>query len=40
VVTLNFALTDEQAAKFWPLYERNLSEVSGVGDRVAGLVRE
>ncbi|HXJ85059.1 MAG TPA: hypothetical protein VMS64_40995 [Candidatus Methylomirabilis sp.] len=40
LVAVNLALTNEEAARFWPLYDRYQSEVSGVATRVAGLVEE
>src|SRR5262249_38333362 len=39
-IAVNLGLTVEEAAKFWPLYERYRSEVSRVGNRVAELVEE
>ena len=40
LIAVNLALTDEEAAKFWPLYERYQTEISTVGDRVAALVED
>lgn len=39
-VAVNLQLTDEQAAAFWPLYDRYQQEMSVVGDKVAALVAE
>lgn len=40
LIAVNLALTDEEAAKFWPLYERYQKEISGVGDRLAALFED
>jgi hypothetical protein len=40
LIAVNLALTDEEAAKFWPLYERYQKEISGPGDRLAALVED
>jgi hypothetical protein len=38
LVAVNLALSDEEAAKFWPLYDRYQSELAPVGDRIQALV--
>jgi hypothetical protein len=40
LVAVNLNLTDEQAAKFWPLYDRYQKEISAIGDRVIAIVDE
>ena len=40
LIAVNLALTDEDAAKFWPLYDRYQKEISAVGDRLAALVED
>jgi hypothetical protein len=40
LIAVNLALTDEEAAKFWPLYERYQKEISVVGDRMTALVED
>jgi hypothetical protein len=40
LIAVNLALTDEEAAKFWPLYDRYQKEISAVGDRLAALVED
>ena len=40
LIAANLALTDEEAVKFWPVYERYQTEISAVGDRVAALVED
>jgi hypothetical protein len=39
-IAVNLALTDEEAAKFWPLYDRYQKDISAVGDRQAALVED
>lgn len=40
LVSVNLNLTEEQAAAFWPLYDRYQSELSAIGDRIADLVED
>jgi hypothetical protein len=40
LVAVNLALSPEEAAKFWPLYDRYQAEISAVGDRVLAIVEE
>ena len=40
VVTANLNLTDEEATKFWPLYEEYLKELNALQDRLAKVVEQ
>jgi hypothetical protein len=40
VVTANLKLSDEEATKFWPLYEEYLKELSALQDRLAKVVEQ
>jgi len=40
LVAASLALSDEDATKFWPIYDRYQKEINAVGDRWAGLVQE
>ena len=40
LVAVNLHLTDDEAAKFWPLYDRYQKEMSALGDRLAGVIRD
>jgi len=40
LVAANLALDPEEAAKFWPLYDRYQSEISAIGDRILAIVEE
>jgi hypothetical protein len=40
LVAVNLNLTDEQAAKFWPLYDRYQKEISAIGDRIVGVIQD
>src|SRR5258706_15703969 len=40
LIAVNLALTDEEAAKFWPLYERYEKEIAAVGDRVGAIIED
>lgn len=39
-VALNLPLTDEEAARFWPLYERYQKEAAAVGDRQVAIIED
>ncbi len=39
-IAVNLALPPEQAANFWPVYDRYQKDMNAVGDRVAALVEE
>ena len=38
LVGVNLQLSPEEAAKFWPLYDRYQKEISAIGDRVIAIV--
>jgi hypothetical protein len=38
LVGVNLALSPEEAAKFWPLYDRYQREINAIGDRVISIV--
>ena len=38
VVAVNLKLTDDEAAKFWPIYDRYQKEVNAVGDRLVEVI--
>ena len=40
LVTVNLRLTEEEAAKFWPLYDRYQQEINAVGDRLAAIIAD
>ena len=40
LVAVNLGLNDEQAAKFWPLYDKYQKELNAVGDRVIAIVAD
>jgi hypothetical protein len=40
LVAVNLALTDGEAAKFWPLYDRYQKEINTAGDRLVGVIQE
>jgi hypothetical protein len=40
LISVNLALSPEEAEKFWPLYERYQKEMSAIGDRVVAIVDE
>ena len=40
LVSLNLNLTADEAAKFWPLFERYQAEMNAIGDRVLALVED
>jgi hypothetical protein len=40
VVTANLNLSDEEATKFWPLYEEYLKELNALQDRLAKVVEQ
>jgi len=37
---VNLQLTPEQAAQFWPLYDRYQQEINAVGDRMLALIQD
>jgi hypothetical protein len=40
LVAVNLRLTDGEAAKFWPLYDRYQKEITTTGDRLVGVIQE
>src|SRR5262245_6903724 len=40
LVAVNLDLPDDQAARFWPVYDRYLQEVQATGDRLARVIQE
>jgi hypothetical protein len=38
MVAVNLELTDDEAAKFWPIYDRYQKEMSALGDRLVALI--
>jgi hypothetical protein len=40
LVAVNLDLTDEQAAVFWPLYDRYQTEINAIGDRIVGVIQD
>lgn len=40
LIEINLALSPEESAKFWPLYDRYQTEISAIGDRVLAIVEE
>jgi signal transduction histidine kinase len=40
LVAVNLNLTGEEAAKFWPLYDRYEQEISATGDRLLAIIED
>lgn len=40
LVAVNLRLSDEEAAKFWPLYDRYQKEMNAIGDRLVGVIQD
>jgi Spy/CpxP family protein refolding chaperone len=40
LIEASLMLTDEQAGKFWPIYDRYQKEMAAVNDRIAALVED
>jgi hypothetical protein len=40
LVAVNLKLTDDEAAKFWPVYDRYQTEINAVGDRLVGVIQD
>src|SRR4051794_15661445 len=40
LVKVNLKLTDEEASKFWPIYDRYQQEINAVGDRLVGVIQD
>ena len=40
LVAANLNLTDAEAAKFWPIYDRYQKEINATGDRLIGVIQD
>jgi hypothetical protein len=40
MVAINLGLSDDEAAKFWPIYDRYQKEINAIQDRVVQLIQE
>jgi hypothetical protein len=40
MVEVNLQLTDDEATKFWPVYDRYQKEINAIGDRLLALIEE
>ncbi len=40
LVAANLKLTDDEATKFWPVYERYHKEINAIGDRLVAVIEE
>ena len=40
LVAVNLKLTDDEAAKFWPVYDRYQKEINALGDRLVGVIQD
>jgi hypothetical protein len=40
VVAVNMKLTDDEATKFWPIYDRYQKEMNALGDRLVAVIHE
>ena len=40
VIAVNLGLTGDEAAAFWPVYDRYQKEMNAVGDRLVAVIRE
>ena len=40
LVAVNLNLTTDEAAKFWPIYDRYQQEINATGDRMAALIED
>lgn len=40
LVAVNLKLTDEEASKFWPIYDRYQQEINAIGDRLVGVIQD
>jgi hypothetical protein len=39
LVAVNLKLTNEEASKFWPIYDRYQKEINAIGDRLIGVIQ-
>jgi hypothetical protein len=40
LIAVNLGLSDDEAAKFWPLYDRYQKEIYAVGDRLIAVIQQ
>jgi hypothetical protein len=40
LVAVNLKLTDDEAAKFWPVYDRYQKDLNAIGDRLVGVIQD
>jgi hypothetical protein len=40
LVAVNLGLTDDEAAKFWPVYDRYEKEINAIGDRLIVVIQD
>jgi hypothetical protein len=40
LVAVNLKLTDDEATKFWPIYDRYQKETNALGDRLVGVIHD
>ena len=40
MVAVNLTLTEEEAGKFWPVYEKYQAEINKLGDRLVGIIQD
>lgn len=40
LVAANLKLTDDEASKFWPVYERYHKDINAIGDRLVAVIEE
>ena len=40
LVAANLKLTEEEAGKFWPIYDRYQKEINAIGDRLVGVIQD
>ncbi len=40
LVAVNLKLTDDEAARFWPVYDRYQQEIDAIGDRLSGVIQD
>jgi hypothetical protein len=40
LVAVNLQVTDDEAVRFWPIYDRYQKEVNALGDRLVGVIQD
>jgi hypothetical protein len=40
LIAVNLGLSDDEASKFWPLYDRYQKDISAIGDRIEAVVED